>query len=152
MAWPVPTSLPGACPAEKRSDFFRVSLSHHWNQYHLFISSNRLTNYLPCQSFISLAIFGLSEFVLQFTQRVSSLSTPYNGSKLRPIQSPAFFRLRLKYPVKSQICYLFSTSLFWSKRVSSCHFAATFAKINKWQNCCFSPWMFLQYEDSIIVA
>ena len=45
-----------------------------------------------------------------------------------------FFPLRLKYLEKSQICDLLSPSLFRNKRVSSCHFAATFAKINKWQN------------------
>ena len=42
-----------------------------------------------------------------------------------------FFPLRLKYLEKSQICDLLSPSLFRNKRVSSCHFAATFAKINK---------------------
>ena len=45
-----------------------------------------------------------------------------------------FFPLRLKYLEKSQICDLLSTSLFRNKRVSSCHFAAPFAKINKCQN------------------
>ena len=42
-----------------------------------------------------------------------------------------FLPLRLKYLEKSQICDLLSTSLFRNKRVSSCHFAATFAKISK---------------------
>ena len=42
-----------------------------------------------------------------------------------------FFPLRLKYLEKSQICDLLSPSFFRNKRVSSCHFAATFAKINK---------------------
>ena len=42
-----------------------------------------------------------------------------------------FFPLRLKYLEKSQICDFLSPSLFRNKRVSSCHFAATFAKINK---------------------
>ena len=41
-----------------------------------------------------------------------------------------FFPLRLKYLEKSQICDLLSSSLFRNKRVSGCHFAATFAKIN----------------------
>ena len=42
-----------------------------------------------------------------------------------------FFPLRLKYLEKLQICDLLSPSLFRNKRVSSSHFAATFAKINK---------------------
>ena len=41
-----------------------------------------------------------------------------------------FFPLQLKYLEKSQICDLLSPSLFRNKRVSSCHFAAAFAKIN----------------------
>ena len=41
-----------------------------------------------------------------------------------------FFPLLLKYLEKSQICNLFSPLLFRNKRVSSCRFAATFAKIN----------------------
>ena len=43
-----------------------------------------------------------------------------------------FFPLLLKYLEKSQICDLLSPLLFRNKRVSSCHFAATFAKINKY--------------------
>ena len=56
------------------------------------------------------------------------------GSKLRPIQSHLrhnFFPLRLKYLEKSQICDIFSTLLFWNRRVSSYHSAATFTEINK---------------------
>ena len=52
---------------------------------------------------------------------------PQQGSKLRPIQS----HLRLKYLEKLQICDLLPPSLFRNKRVSSSHFAAKFAKINK---------------------
>ena len=44
-----------------------------------------------------------------------------------------FFPLRPKYTSmeKSQICNLLSPLLFRNKRVSSCYFADTFAKINK---------------------
>ena len=42
-----------------------------------------------------------------------------------------FFPLRLKYLEKSPICDLLSPLLFRNKKVSSFHFAATFAKINK---------------------
>ena len=42
-----------------------------------------------------------------------------------------FLPSRLEYLEKSQICDLLSPSLFRNKRVSSFHFAATFAKINK---------------------
>ena len=41
-----------------------------------------------------------------------------------------FFPLRLKYH-KSQICDLSRLMLFRNKRVSSCPFAASFAKVNK---------------------
>ena len=47
------------------------------------------------------------------------------------IYNKKFFPLRLKYLEKSQIYDLLSPSLFRNKRVSSCHLAATFAKINK---------------------
>ena len=59
------------------------------------------------------------------------------GLKLRPIQS----HLRLKYLEKSQICDLFSSSLFRNKRVTSCHFPALFTKLNEEMTklFCFSP-------------
>ena len=49
------------------------------------------------------------------------------GSKLRPIQS-RFFPFGTKISVEVANCDLFSPSLFRNKRVSSCHFAAVFAK------------------------
>ena len=42
-----------------------------------------------------------------------------------------FFPLRLKYLEKLRIYDLFSSLLFRNKRVSSCHFAALFTKINE---------------------
>ena len=54
--------------------------------------------------------------------------TPYSGLDVATtIQS----HLRLKNLENLQICDLFSTLLFRNKRVSSCHFAATFAKMIK---------------------
>ena len=68
----------------------------------------------------------------------------FQGLKLRPIQSHLrlnVFPLRLKYLEKSQICDLFSSSLFRNKRVSRCRFAALFTKINEEMTklFCFSP-------------
>ena len=68
---------------------------------------------------------------------VSSLVRQYQSLKLRLIQFPQ----GPKYLEKSQICDLFSSSHFQNKRVSSCHSAALFTKINEEMTklFCFSP-------------